>query len=147
MLTDWRVQSDDATITAGEDGKPLATLSDTFSRSSAGLGLRVVVFWTATTEGTATTAWIKGLRVLSGSAVTATTEGKYVQVCPLAFVSATFLWLVPDIAGFCSAGKAPVPHRLQAAPQGLTLAMQSGIHWGNMAGAYRSRLNIAGVIR
>lgn len=43
-----------------------------------------VVFSTATTEGSATTAWILGLRVLSAPTVTATTEGKSFRISAIA---------------------------------------------------------------
>ena len=71
--------------------------------------VRDIDIWTATTEDTATTAWIKGLRVLSLSSVTVTTEDKTFRVSAGTFGPASHWCLVPDIAGIFSAAKAPTP--------------------------------------
>ena len=84
--------------------------------------LRGIDFLTATTEGTATTAWIKGLRVLSPSKTLKATEGKSVRASAIACGLPVVWCLVPKSAGFCNAEKTPAPHRLPAARHGLTLA-------------------------
>ena len=94
--------------------------------TSAGLWPRGVDIWTEDTEDTGTTAWIKGLRVLSLSSVTPWTVDKSLHVSPRKCSPALPWCLVPNIAGICSAEKAPERHRLPAARQGLTLAIQSG---------------------
>ena len=90
--------------------------------ASAGLVLRGVVFWTATTATTATPLISLGFSVRSLPAVSATTEGKSFRVSPRA-CGRSLLWcLAPVNEGICSAVIAPARHRPPAARHRLTLA-------------------------
>lgn len=68
------------------------------------------VFWTATTEGSATTAWIKGLRVLSLPAVCKKVGAVSSAMVRGRVVIGRVFFLVPCKGRFCSAGEA-LPHR------------------------------------
>ena len=70
---------------------------------------RGVDFWTADTADTATTAWIKGLRVFSLSSVTPWTADKSVRASPCKCSPALPWCLVRNVTDICSAEKAPAP--------------------------------------
>lgn len=72
--------------------------------------LRGGAFWTATTEGTATTAWIKGLRVLSLPSVCKKVRAVSSAMVRGRVVIGRVFCLVPCKGRFCSAGEA-LPHR------------------------------------
>ena len=81
-----------------------------FSGHRAGCRVRVVCFSTATTEGSATTAWIKGLRVRSLPAVLKKVRANLSALVRERLAVGLVWCLVPCKGRFCSA-RIALPHR------------------------------------
>ena len=92
-------------------------VAGTLGTTAARRAPRGIDISTATTEGTATTAWALGLRVLSLPSVSKKVRANFSGYVRGNAALPLFWCLVPAIAGVCSAGKAPAHHRLAAARQ------------------------------